>query len=152
MLHRMLRLFLLRRVKADVEKSLLPKKEITIFVGLSKMQKQWYLKLLTKDFDVMNEDSNNQAVRKKLRNLLMALRKCTNHPYLFNGAEPGPPYTTDQHLRTYLQNFYLVKLTCTLVQSRKTPSASKVSITHIVSSDLKKASGLESCLMEIVRS
>ena len=151
MLHRMLRLFLLRRVKADVEKSLLPKKEITIFVGLSKMQKQWYLKLLTKDFDVMNDDSNNQAVRKKLRNLLMALRKCTNHPYLFNGAEPGPPYTTDQHLRTYLQNFYLVKLTCTLVQSRKTPSASKVSITHIVSSDLK-ASGLESCLMEIVRS
>ena len=103
MLHRTLRLFLLRRVKADVEKSLLPKKEITIFVGLSKMQKQWYLKLLTKDFDVMNEDSNNQAVRRKLRNLLMALRKCTNHPYLFNGAEAGPPYTTDQHLRTYLK-------------------------------------------------
>ena len=119
MLHRTLRLFLLRRVKADVEKSLLPKKEITIFVGLSKMQKQWYLKLLTKDFDVMNEDSNNQAVRKKLRNLLMALRKCTNHPYLFNGAEPGPPYTTDQHLRTYFQNFYLVKLTGTFSTIKK---------------------------------
>ena len=119
MLHQTLRLFLLRRVKADVEKSLLPKKEITIFVGLSKMQKQWYLKLLTKDFDVMNEDSNNQAVRKKLRNLLMALRKCTNHPYLFNGAEPGPPYTTDQHLRTYFQNFYLVKLTGTFSTIKK---------------------------------
>ena len=152
MLHRTLRLFLLRRVKADVEKSLLPKKEITIFVGLSKMQKQWYLKLLTKDFDVMNEDSNNQAVRRKLRNLLMALRKCSNHPYLFNGAEPGPPYTTDQHLRTYLENFYLAKLTRTLVQSRKTPSASTVYLTNIVSSYLMKASGLESCLMEIVRS
>uniref|UniRef100_A0A671L9N2 SWI/SNF-related matrix-associated actin-dependent regulator of chromatin subfamily A member 5-like n=1 Tax=Sinocyclocheilus anshuiensis TaxID=1608454 RepID=A0A671L9N2_9TELE len=26
------------------------------------------------------------------------LRKCCNHPYLFDGAEPGPPYTTDLHL------------------------------------------------------
>ena len=23
-----------------------------------------------------------------------------NHPYLFDGAEPGPPYTTDMHLVT----------------------------------------------------
>lgn len=28
----------------------------------------------------------------------MQLRKCTNHPYLFDGIEPGPPYTTDTHL------------------------------------------------------
>jgi SWI/SNF-related matrix-associated actin-dependent regulator of chromatin subfamily A member 5 len=26
------------------------------------------------------------------------LRKVTCHPYLFDGAEPGPPYTTDEHL------------------------------------------------------
>uniref|UniRef100_A0A673JK64 Probable global transcription activator SNF2L1 n=1 Tax=Sinocyclocheilus rhinocerous TaxID=307959 RepID=A0A673JK64_9TELE len=30
--------------------------------------------------------------------VLMQLRKCCNHPYLFDGAEPGPPYTTDLHL------------------------------------------------------
>ena len=99
MLHQTLRLFLLRRVKADVEKSLLPKKEITIFVGLSKMQKQWYLKLLTKDFDILNTKYKNQDIRRRLKNIIMALRKCTNHPYLFDGAEPGPPFTTDQHLR-----------------------------------------------------
>ena len=34
----------------------------------------------------------------RLMNILMHLRKCTNHPYLFDGAEPGPPYTTDQHI------------------------------------------------------
>ena len=28
----------------------------------------------------------------------MQLRKCCNHPYLFQGAEPGPPYTTGEHL------------------------------------------------------
>lgn len=34
----------------------------------------------------------------RLLNILMQLRKCCNHPYLFDGAEPGPPYTTDKHL------------------------------------------------------
>jgi SWI/SNF-related matrix-associated actin-dependent regulator of chromatin subfamily A member 5 len=31
-------------------------------------------------------------------NLCMQLRKCCNHPYLFKGVEPGPPYTTGAHL------------------------------------------------------
>ena len=31
-------------------------------------------------------------------NMVMQLRKVTCHPYLFDGAEPGPPYTTDEHL------------------------------------------------------
>lgn len=28
----------------------------------------------------------------------MQLRKCCNHPYLFQGAEPGPPFFTGDHL------------------------------------------------------
>ena len=28
----------------------------------------------------------------------MQLRKCANHPYLFQGAEPGPPYFAGEHL------------------------------------------------------
>ena len=40
-LHAVLRPFLLRRLKSDVEKKLLPKKEIKIYVGLSKMQREW---------------------------------------------------------------------------------------------------------------
>lgn len=40
-LHMVLRPFLLRRIKADVEKSLPPKKEVKIYVGLSKMQREW---------------------------------------------------------------------------------------------------------------
>lgn len=31
-------------------------------------------------------------------NIVMQLRKVTCHPYLFDGAEPGPPYTTDEHI------------------------------------------------------
>ncbi|KAJ3615181.1 hypothetical protein NHX12_018749 [Muraenolepis orangiensis] len=95
-LHTVLRPFLLRRIKADVEKSLLPKKEIKMYVGLSKMQREWYTKILMKDIDILNSAGKMDKMR--LLNVLMQLRKCCNHPYLFDGAEPGPPYTTDLHL------------------------------------------------------
>jgi len=95
-LHEVLRPFLLRRIKRDVEKSLLPKKITKIYVGLSAMQRQWYTKLLMKDIETVNGAGKTDRVR--LLNILMQLRKCCNHPYLFDGAEPGPPYTTDKHL------------------------------------------------------
>ncbi|KAH7082974.1 SNF2 family N-terminal domain-containing protein [Paraphoma chrysanthemicola] len=97
-LHKVLRPFLLRRVKADVEKSLLPKKEVNLYVGLSDMQVQWYKKILEKDIDAVNGGAGNKESKTRLLNIVMQLRKCCNHPYLFEGAEPGPPYTTDEHL------------------------------------------------------
>jgi len=95
-LHAVLKPFLLRRLKSDVEKSLLPKKEVKIFFGLTKMQREWYTKILMKDIDIVNGAGKQEKMR--LQNILMQLRKCCNHPYLFDGAEPGPPYTTDEHL------------------------------------------------------
>ena len=95
-LHGVLKPFLLRRLKIDVEKSLLPKKEMNIYVGLTKMQREWYTKILMKDIDIVNGAGKVEKMR--LQNILMQLRKCTNHPYLFDGAEPGPPYTTEEHL------------------------------------------------------
>ncbi|KAJ3330871.1 hypothetical protein HDU76_004637 [Blyttiomyces sp. JEL0837] len=68
-LHKVLRPFLLRRIKSDVEKTLLPKKRINLYVGMSTMQRRWYQKILEKDIDAVN-----------------------------GSLEPGPPYTTDQHL------------------------------------------------------
>lgn len=96
-LHRVLRPFLLRRVKSDVEKSLLPKKETNLYIGMSDMQVKWYQKLLEKDIDAVN-GAVGKREKTRLLNIVMQLRKCCNHPYLFEGAEPGPPYTTDEHL------------------------------------------------------
>ncbi|KAF8572435.1 hypothetical protein P879_00003 [Paragonimus westermani] len=96
-LHAVLKPFLLRRIKADVEKKLPPKKECKIYIGLSKMQRELYTKILMKDIDIVNS-TGNKVDRVRLLNILMQLRKCCNHPYLFDGLEPGPPYTTDQHL------------------------------------------------------
>lgn len=53
-LHKVLRHFLLRRIKSDVEKSLLPKKRIDLYVGMSSMQRKWYKKLLEKDISAVN--------------------------------------------------------------------------------------------------
>uniref|UniRef100_A0A6M2F779 Chromatin-remodeling complex ATPase n=1 Tax=Populus davidiana TaxID=266767 RepID=A0A6M2F779_9ROSI len=95
-LHKVLRPFLLRRLKSDVEKGLPPKKETILKVGMSQMQKQYYKALLQKDLEVVNAGGE----RKRLLNIAMQLRKCCNHPYLFQGAEPGPPYSTGDHLVT----------------------------------------------------
>ena len=97
-LHRVLRPFLLRRVKSDVEKSLLPKKEVNLYIGMSDMQVKWYKKILEKDIDAVNGAAGKRESKTRLLNIVMQLRKCCNHPYLFEGAEPGPPYTTDEHL------------------------------------------------------
>ncbi|KAK4702238.1 hypothetical protein P7C70_g3988, partial [Phenoliferia sp. Uapishka_3] len=97
-LHAVLRPFLLRRVKADVEKSLLPKKEVNVYVGMTPMQRKWYKSILEKDIDAVNGSGGKKEGKNRLQNIVMQLRKCCNHPYLFDGAEPGPPFTNDEHI------------------------------------------------------
>ncbi|CCK72909.1 chromatin-remodeling ATPase ISW1 KNAG_0M00560 [Huiozyma naganishii CBS 8797] len=97
-LHTVLQPFLLRRIKSDVETSLLPKQELNVYVGMSAMQKRWYKNILEKDLDAVNGANGAKESKTRLLNIVMQLRKCCNHPYLFDGAEPGPPYTTDEHL------------------------------------------------------
>lgn len=97
-LHKVLRPFLLRRVKSDVEKALKPKKETNIYVGMSEMQVKWYRRILEKDIDAVNGAVGKREGKTRLLNIVMQLRKCCNHPYLFDGAEPGPPYTNDEHI------------------------------------------------------
>ena len=65
-------------------------------IGMSDLQKQIYKRILQKDIDVVNSGSD----RSRLLNMVMQLRKCCNHPYLFEGAEPGPKYITGEHLVT----------------------------------------------------
>ena len=95
-LHTVLRPFMLRRVKKDVAHALPPKKETKLFVGMSDMQVEYYRKILNKEAVELN--SIGGASKTRLMNVLMQLRKVCNHPYLFTGAEPGPPFTDGPHL------------------------------------------------------
>lgn len=96
-LHKVLRPFLLRRLKSEVEHSLLPKREVNLYIGMSPMQRKWYQQILERDIAAVNGVVGARE-KSRLQNIVMQLRKCCNHPYLFEGAEPGPPFTTDEHL------------------------------------------------------
>ncbi|KAK2068556.1 hypothetical protein P8C59_003189 [Phyllachora maydis] len=72
-LHRVLRPFLLRRVKSDVEKSLLPKKEVNVYVGMSEMQVKWYQRILEKDIDAVNGAGGKRESKTRLLNIVMQL-------------------------------------------------------------------------------
>lgn len=89
-LHKVLQPFLLRRIKADVEKSLLPKKEINVYIGMSDMQLKWYQKILERDIDAINGvGTGGRGDKTRLLNIVMQLRKCCNHPYLSKVLNPA---------------------------------------------------------------
>jgi len=85
-LHDILRPFLLRRLKTDVELELPKKQEKLVFTGLSKLQTMYYKATLEKNLDkVLSEESQRQLKNSgsSLQNMLMQLRKVCNHPFLF---------------------------------------------------------------------
>jgi SWI/SNF-related matrix-associated actin-dependent regulator of chromatin subfamily A member 5 len=96
-LQKILRPFLLRRLKADVEKGLPPKAEVNMYIPMSSQQAKLYANILKKDVDAINGKGGE---RSRLLNIVMQLRKCCNHPYLFEGQEPGPPFLEGEHLVT----------------------------------------------------
>ncbi len=94
-IHQILRPFVLRRLKSEVEFKLPPKKEIYLYVGLSQLQKTMYKQILTKNIDVVNGVSKDKI---QLLNILMQLKKVCNHPYLFPKIEKGPPFVDGEHI------------------------------------------------------
>eukprot|EP00923_Selenidium_pygospionis_P045656 GHVN01078873.1.p1 GENE.GHVN01078873.1~~GHVN01078873.1.p1 ORF type:complete len:913 (+),score=165.91 GHVN01078873.1:262-3000(+) len=84
-LHKILRPFMLRRVKSEVDVAIPPKKELLLFVPLTAMQKNLYKALLSRNVDAMQDREGGGRAR--LLNLAMQLRKACNHPYLFDGQE-----------------------------------------------------------------
>ena len=82
---------LLRRLKAD-HVHLPPKVEATLYVPLTPLQRHWYRAVLERNCSALGA-----ASARTLTNVLAALRKCCNHPYLFDGAEPEP-FVEGEHL------------------------------------------------------
>jgi adenosinetriphosphatase len=95
-IHRLLKPFMLRRLKVDVEHNLPKKKEIYMFVGLTQLQKQLYKKIITGNIATVNGMGSKDRIQ--LLNVLMQLKKVCNHPYLFDKVEPGPPFVDGDHI------------------------------------------------------
>ena len=77
--------YMLRRTKAKVEKDLPPKTEKIIRVELSDIQLEYYKNILTKNYAALNQGA--KGPKQSLLNIMMELKKASNHPFLFPSAE-----------------------------------------------------------------
>lgn len=86
-LHKVLRPFLLRRLKKDVEKDLPDKQERVIKCRFSALQTKLYMQLMTHNKLAVADGKGGKTNMRGLSNMLMQLRKLCNHPYVFEPVE-----------------------------------------------------------------
>lgn len=83
-LHHVIRPFILRRKKDEVEKFLPGKSQVILKCDMSAWQKVYYQQVTDVGRVGLHTGSGKS---KSLQNLSMQLRKCCNHPYLFVGGD-----------------------------------------------------------------
>ncbi|CAL4066291.1 unnamed protein product, partial [Meganyctiphanes norvegica] len=88
-LHKVLRPFLLRRLKKEVESQLPDKVEYVIKCELSGLQHVLYRTMQSKGVMLCNDDKKAKGKNqtKALMNTIMQLRKLCNHPFMFQHIE-----------------------------------------------------------------
>ena len=77
--------YMLRRTKQKVENDLPPKSEKIIRLELSDVQLEYYKNILTRNYAALNEGAKGQ--KQSLLNIMMELKKASNHPFMFPNAE-----------------------------------------------------------------
>jgi len=93
-LHMILKPFMMRRVKKDVENELAEKIEINLSCHLTERQKRFYTGIRNKISiaDLMDKASMSEQVMGRLMNLVVQFRKVCNHPDLFERRETASPF------------------------------------------------------------
>jgi ATP-dependent helicase STH1/SNF2 len=86
-LHKVLRPFLLRRLKKDVEKDLPDKTEKVIKCKFSSLQARLYKQMVTHNKLVVSDGKGGKTGARGLSNMIMQLRKLCNHPFVFDEVE-----------------------------------------------------------------
>jgi len=114
-LHRVIRPFVLRRLKRDVERELPPKTEEIVWCSLSKRQRELY-----------DDFMSRAATREKLlsgnylsvMNVLIQLRKVCNHPDLFAGRPIDEPYASQRPLTIFIPHIIRAEAASETAQRR----------------------------------
>jgi ATP-dependent helicase STH1/SNF2 len=87
-LHKVLRPFLLRRLKKDVEKDLPDKQERVVKCKFSALQARLYKQMVSHNMLFVNDpNKGGKTGIRGLSNMLMQLRKLCNHPFVFEEVE-----------------------------------------------------------------
>lgn len=77
--------YMLRRTKNKVENDLPPKSEKIIRMDLSDAQLEYYKNILTRNYAALNKVGKGEKT--SLLNIMMELKKASNHPFLFPNFE-----------------------------------------------------------------
>ncbi|KAH7388799.1 chromodomain helicase-like protein [Pyrenochaeta sp. MPI-SDFR-AT-0127] len=77
--------YMIRRTKEKVESDLPPKSEKILRVELSDIQLEYYKNILTRNYEALNEGGAGH--KQSLLNIVMELKKASNHALLFPNAE-----------------------------------------------------------------
>lgn len=89
-LHDMIRPYFLRRTKAQVLKFLPPMAQIILPVSMSVVQEKLCKSIMQKNPELIRaifaKDKLRSNERSSLNNILIQLRKCLGHPFLYSGA------------------------------------------------------------------
>jgi ATP-dependent DNA helicase len=97
-LHEILRPFLLRRLKSDVVQDMPSKTEIFVYCPMTALQREYYTMIMNRTLEAAMEAKYGKKLYRtmrasfktsSLRNRAMQLRKCCNHPYLFDEPTDG---------------------------------------------------------------
>ncbi|DBA77975.1 hypothetical protein WJX77_009797 [Trebouxia sp. C0004] len=114
-LHSILKPFLLRRVKSDVENSLPGKKELIVYADMTQQQRDFNEELrqntLNETMAAMAKSQGGAHVSvSKLNNVLMQMRKNCNHPDLIKGAFDGSiTYPPSEEIRAQCGKMQLLE-------------------------------------------
>ena len=103
-LHMILKPFMLRRIKKNVQSELGDKVEIDVYCDLTTRQKKLYQQLRSQismlDTDLLELESNSTSSDSSLANLVMQFRKVCNHPDLFERADVNSPFSFGKFAET----------------------------------------------------
>ncbi|KAL1306662.1 hypothetical protein AAFC00_005335 [Neodothiora populina] len=78
--------YMIRRVKENVTSDLPGKTEKIIRVELSDVQLEYYKNILTRNYAALNSGTKG-GQKQSLLNIMMELKKASNHPFMFPNAE-----------------------------------------------------------------
>lgn len=113
-LHSLLKPFMLRRIKSDVDIGLPGKMEVVLYAHMTQLQKELNEKLVDRSLlNSLTEKASQSGIPKSmmgtLNNVLMQLRKNSNHPDLITSAfDNTPTYPTCQELKEQCGKFQLL--------------------------------------------
>jgi len=86
-LKKMIKPYMLRRKKEEVEGSIPPLSETIIDVEMTNIQKKIYRALYEKNKHMLSQNFSGVKFTSSLNNLEMQLRKCCNHPFMIREIE-----------------------------------------------------------------